>query len=175
MKLLKTKNRLYYRNGDNKLSEYQLLTQFNPAFINKKIKMCELQIESMYHMSASTITCDEIMGVVSVSYPIEKLVIKIIKTKAGLQNLKNRSINNMALLKNILNHYTEKEKKQVVKYMRSNGRYKPYKVIERLQVDLYQANIKQRSERQKQRNTAIENSKIARVNAYHQSSHVKVV
>ncbi|MCT6650026.1 spore coat protein, partial [Staphylococcus aureus] len=26
MKLLKTKNCLYYRNGDNKLSEYQLLT-----------------------------------------------------------------------------------------------------------------------------------------------------
>lgn len=35
--------------------------------------------------------------------------------------------------------------------------------------------LKQRSERQKQRNTAIENSKIARVNAYHQSSYVKVV
>ncbi|MCE3403325.1 spore coat protein, partial [Staphylococcus aureus] len=29
MKLLKTKNCLYYRNGDNKLSEYQLLTQCN--------------------------------------------------------------------------------------------------------------------------------------------------
>ncbi|MGJ9842082.1 spore coat protein, partial [Staphylococcus aureus] len=71
----------------------------------------------------------------------------------------------------VLNHYTEKEQKQVVKYMRSNGRYKPYNVIERLQV----ASIKQRSERQKQRNTAIENSKIARVNAYHQSSYVKVV
>ncbi|MDF4036607.1 spore coat protein [Staphylococcus aureus] len=174
MRLIKTKHRLYYRNGDNKLSEYQLLTQFNPAFINKKIKMCEFQIESMYHMSAST-TCDEIMGVVSVSYPIEKLVIKIIETKARLQNYKNRSISNMALLKNVLNYYTEEEKKQVVKYMRSNGRYKPYNVIERLQVDLYQASIKQRSERQKQRNTAIENSKIARVNAYHQSSHVKVV
>ncbi|EVE07520.1 hypothetical protein T759_02623, partial [Staphylococcus aureus SJOS6004] len=78
---------------------------------------------------------------------------------------------NMALLKKVLNHYTEKEQKQVVKYMRSNGRYKPYNVIERLQV----ASIKQRSERQKQRNTAIENSKIARVNAYHQSSYVKVV
>ncbi|HDL6589265.1 TPA: spore coat protein, partial [Staphylococcus aureus] len=87
------------------------------------------------------------------------------------QNYKNRSINNMALLKKVLNHYTEKEQKQVVKYMRSNGRYKPYNVIERLQV----ASIKQRSERQKQRNTAIENSKIARVNAYHQSSYVKVV
>ncbi len=62
MKLLKTKNCLYYHNGDNKLSDYQLLTQFNPAFINKKIKMCEFQIESMYHMSASTTTCDEIMG-----------------------------------------------------------------------------------------------------------------
>ncbi|PVW01155.1 spore coat protein, partial [Staphylococcus aureus] len=88
---------------------------------------------------------------------------------------KNRSISNMVLLKTVLNHYTEKEQKQVVKYMRSNGRYKPYNVIERLQVDLYQASIKQRSERQKQRNIAIENSKIARVNAYHQSSHVKVV
>ena len=32
--------------------------------------------------------------------------------------------------------------------MRSNGRYKPYSVIERLQVELYQASIKQRSERQ---------------------------
>ncbi|HDZ3326706.1 TPA: spore coat protein [Staphylococcus aureus] len=175
MKLFKPKHCLYYLNGDNKLSEYQLLTQFNPAFINKKIKMCEFQIESMYHMSASTTTCDEIMGVVSVSYPIEKLVIKIIETKAGLQNYKRLSINNITLLKTVLNRYTEKEKKQVVKYMRSNGRYKPCNVIERLQVDLYQASIKQRSERQKQRNTAIENSKIARVNAYHQSSHVKVV
>ncbi|WP_437213387.1 spore coat protein, partial [Staphylococcus aureus] len=156
-------------------SEYQLLTQFNPAFINKKIKMCEFQIESMYHMSASTTTCDEIMGVVSVSYPIEKLVIQIIETKARLQNYKKRSISNMALLKNVLTFYTEKEKKQVVKYMRSNGRYKPYNVIERLQVDLYRESIKQRSERQKQRNTAIENSKIARVNAYHQSTYVKVV
>ncbi|EOD3697021.1 TPA: spore coat protein, partial [Staphylococcus aureus] len=107
--------------------------------------------------------------------PIEKLVIKIIETKARLQNYKNRSISNMVLLKTVLNHYTEKEQKQVVKYMRSNGRYKPFNVIERLQVDLYQASIKQRSERQKQRNTAIENSKIARVNAYHQSSYVKVV
>ncbi|HDG6277219.1 TPA: spore coat protein, partial [Staphylococcus aureus] len=123
----------------------------------------------------STTTCDEIMGVVSVSYPIEKLVIQIIETKARLQNYKKRSISNMALLKNVLTFYTEKEKKQVVKYMRSNGRYKPYNVIERLQVDLYRESIKQRSERQKQRNTAIENSKIARVNAYHQSTYVKVV
>ncbi|HDG6222227.1 TPA: spore coat protein, partial [Staphylococcus aureus] len=112
---------------------------------------------------------------VSVSYPIEKLVIQIIETKARLQNYKKRSISNMALLKNVLTFYTEKEKKQVVKYMRSNGRYKPYNVIERLQVDLYRESIKQRSERQKQRNTAIENSKIARVNAYHQSTYVKVV
>ncbi|HEG8937641.1 TPA: spore coat protein, partial [Staphylococcus aureus] len=37
MKLSKSKNVLYYRNNGNKLSEYQLLTQFNPAFINKKI------------------------------------------------------------------------------------------------------------------------------------------
>ena len=75
--------------------------------------MCEFQIESMYHLSASTTTCDEIMGVVSVSYPIEKLVIKIIETKARLQNYKNRSISNMVLLKMVLNHYTEESRSKL--------------------------------------------------------------
>lgn len=113
MKLNKAQKVLYYRNNDNKLSEYQLLTQFNPVFINKKIQMCEYQIESMYHMNTSTTTCDEIFGVVSVSYPIEKLAIKIIEAKAGLVNYKKRSMCNMEILKSVLNQYSEKEKKQV--------------------------------------------------------------
>ncbi|NJH78457.1 spore coat protein [Staphylococcus agnetis] len=175
MKLSKSKNVLYYRNNGNKLSEYQLLTQFNPVFINKKIQMCEFQIESMYHMNTSTTTCDEIFGVVSVSYPIEKLAIKIIEAKAGLVNYKKRSMRNMEILKSVLNQYTEKEKKQVIRYMRSNGQYKPYNVIERLQTDLYHLNIKQRIARQKQRDMMIENSKRERVNAYHKKPMLKVV
>lgn len=175
MKLNKAQKVLYYRNNGNKLSEYQLLTQFNPVFINKKIQMCEFQIESMYHMNTSTTTCDEIFGVVSVSYPIEKLAIKIIEAKAGLQNFKNRSLRNLEMLKCVLNQYTEKEKQQVVKYMRSNGRYKPYNVIERLQVDLYHLNIKQRIARQKQRDMMIEKNKRECVNAYHKKPMLKVV
>ncbi|WP_369040987.1 spore coat protein [Staphylococcus chromogenes] len=175
MKLSKSKNVLYYRNNGNKLSEYQLLTQFNPVFINKKIQMCEFQIESMYHMNTSTTTCDEIFGVVSISYPIEKLAIKIIEMKDGLHNYKRRSMRNMEILKSVLNQYSEKEKKQVVRYMRSNGRYKPYNVIERLQIDLYHLNIKQRIVRQKQRYMKVEKNKRERVNAYHKKPMLKVV
>ncbi|UXS67779.1 spore coat protein [Staphylococcus chromogenes] len=175
MKLIKAQKVLYYHNNGNKLSEYQLLTQFNPVFINKKIKMCEFQIESMYHMNTSTTTCDEIFGVVSISYPIEKLAIKIIEAKTGLQKYKKRSIRDMEILKSVLNHYTEEEKQQVVKYMRSNGQYKPYNVIERLQIDLYHLNIKQRVARQNQRNMMIEKSKRERVNAYHKKRMLKVV
>ncbi len=99
MKLLKTKNCLYYRNGDNKLSDYQLLTQFNPAFINKKIRCVNSKLKYVPYECIDN-KHDEIMGVVSVSYPIE-LVIKIIETKARLQNYKNRSISNMVLLKTV--------------------------------------------------------------------------
>ncbi|PTG22453.1 hypothetical protein BU632_08405 [Staphylococcus chromogenes] len=59
--------------------------------------------------------------------------------------------------------------------MRSNGRYKPYNVIERLQGDLYHLNIKQRIARQKQRDMMIENSKHEHVNAYHKKPMLKVV
>lgn len=59
--------------------------------------------------------------------------------------------------------------------MRSNGRYKPYNVIERLQVDLYHLNIKQRIARQKQRDMMIEKNKHERVNEYHKKPMLKVV
>ncbi|MBA8764178.1 spore coat protein [Staphylococcus coagulans] len=175
MRLKRAEKVLHYRVVDNKISEYKLLTQFNPLFINKKIVMCERQIEALYDLNTSTVTCDEVYGMVSVSYPIEKLVVRIVQEKEGLSNFKNRAIENIKMIKQVLQFYTAQERKQVIKYMRSNGRYKPSDVIERLQVDLYQVYIKQRVERQKRINTMIKNSKRVRVNEYNRRTHLKVV
>ncbi|MEB6230017.1 pathogenicity island protein [Staphylococcus xylosus] len=120
-----------------KISEYELLTKYNPQYINSKIKMAQSHIDEMYHLSTSITTCDSIMGIVSVSYPVDKLVIWISETKDNLNKFKDDSIKRLSILKQVLGDYTQGEQKQVARYLRSNGRIKPYNTIERLQVDLF--------------------------------------
>ena len=45
-----------------KISEYELLTKYNPKYINSKIKLAQSHISEMYHLSTSITTCDDIMG-----------------------------------------------------------------------------------------------------------------
>ena len=66
---------------ETKISEYALLTEYNPKFINTKIKAITTQIEMMYHLNISHMTTSDVHGVVSISYPLEKLVINIIDEK----------------------------------------------------------------------------------------------
>ena len=80
---------------------------------------------------------NDIMGVISVSYPVDKLVIWICEKKADLKRFKNDSSVRLSLLKQVLNTYTKEERQQVVRYMQSHGRIKEHRLIERLQVDLY--------------------------------------
>ncbi|PNZ86334.1 pathogenicity island protein [Staphylococcus devriesei] len=122
------------------ISEYELLTKYNPKYINTKIKLAQSHIEEMYHLSTSITTCDEIVGMISISYPVDKLVIWICEKKADLKRFKDNSSMRLSLLKQVLNTYTKEEQQQVVRYMQSNGRIKPYTLIERLQVDLYNIN-----------------------------------
>ncbi|MEJ7148947.1 pathogenicity island protein, partial [Staphylococcus warneri] len=82
-------------------------------------------------------TCDDIMGVISVSYPVDNLVIWISETKGNLKRFKDDSAIRLYLLKQVLNTYTEEEQQKVVRYMQSHGRIKLHELIERLQVDLY--------------------------------------
>ena len=109
-----------------KISEYELLTKYNPKYINSKIKTAKSHIDEMYHLSTSITTCDDIMGVISVSYPVDNLVIWISETKDNLKRFKDDSVMRLYLLKQILNTY-----------MQSHGRIKSRELIERLQVDLY--------------------------------------
>ena len=121
----------------SKISEYELLTKYNPKYINSKIKTAQSHIDEMYHLSTSITTCDDIMGVISVSYPVDKLVIWISETKNNLKRFKDDSAIRLYLLKQVLNTYTKEEQQKVVRYMQSHGRIKTHELIERLQVDLY--------------------------------------
>lgn len=120
-----------------KVSEYELLTKYNPKYINSKIKTAQSHIDEMYHLSTSITTCDDIMGVISVSYPVDNLVIWISETKDNLKRFKDDSAMRLSVLKQVLNTYTQNEQKQVARYLQTNGRIKPYETIECLQVDLF--------------------------------------
>ena len=122
---------------ETKISEYTLLTEYNPKFINTKIKAITTQIEMMYHLNISHMTTNDVYGVVSISYPLEKLVISIIDEKEKLQRFKTKSNRNMQQLKQIIKKYTPSEQKDIMYYMQSNGSVIDYDLIERLQRDLY--------------------------------------
>lgn len=122
---------------ENKISEYTLLTEYNPNFINTKIKAITTQIEMMYHLNISHMTTNDVHGVVSISYPLEKLVIDIIGEKEKLKHFKIKSNRNMQQLKQVIKQYTPNEQKEIMYYMQSNGSTIDYSLIERLQRDLY--------------------------------------
>ncbi len=122
---------------ETKISEYTLLTEYNPKFINTKIKAITTQIEMMYHLNISHMTTNDVYGVVSISYPLEKLVIDIIGEKEKLKHFKTKSNRNMQQLKQVIKQYTPNEQKEIMYYMQSNGSTIDYSLIERLQRDLY--------------------------------------
>ena len=124
---------------ETKISEYTLLTEYNPKFINTKIKAITTQIEMMYHLNISHMTTSDVHGVVSISYPLEKLVINIIDEKEKLQRFKTKSNRNMQQLKQIIKKYTPSEQKEIMYYIRSNGAAVDSELINRLRCDLYKA------------------------------------
>ena len=122
---------------ETKISEYTLLTEYNPKFINTKIKAIITQIEMMYHLNISHMTTSEVYGVITISYPLEKLAITIIEEKEKLKYFKTESNSNMQQLKQVIKRYTPGEQKEIMYYMQSNGSTIDYDLIERLQRDLY--------------------------------------
>ncbi|MEX6311835.1 pathogenicity island protein [Staphylococcus saprophyticus] len=150
MKLKRCKSVLLYKE-EMKITEYELLTSYNPQFINSKIRAIQEQIDAMYHLNTSHMVCDDVAGVITVSYPLEKLVIWIIDQKEELNCFKTNSTKKLNLLKKLISNYTPKEQNEVMRYFKSNGSNKPIKTIDKLQVDLYKVHHHKRLERNKQR------------------------
>ncbi|WP_436868559.1 pathogenicity island protein [Mammaliicoccus sciuri] len=150
MRLKRCKSVLLYKE-EMKITEYELLTSYNPQFINSKIRATQEQIDAMYHLNTSHMMCDDVAGVITVSYPLEKLVIWIIDQKEELNRFKTNSTKKLNLLKKIITNYTPMEQNEVMRYFKSNGSNKPVKTIDKLQVDLYKVHHHKRLERNKQR------------------------
>lgn len=150
MRLKCCKSVLLYKE-EMKITEYELLTSYNPQFINSKIRAIQEQIDAMYHLNVSHTVCDDVAGVITVSYPLEKLVIWIIDQKEELNRFKTNSTKKLNLLKKLISNYTSKEQNEVMRYFKSNGSNKPIKTIDKLQVDLYKVHHHKRLERNKQR------------------------
>ncbi|PTH62586.1 pathogenicity island protein [Staphylococcus arlettae] len=149
MILKRCKSVLWYYE-EKKITEYELLTHYNPQFINSKIRAIQEQIDAMYHLNVSHMSCDDVMGVISISYPLEKLVLWIIDQKEELNRFKNSSTKKLNLLKKIIHNYTPKEQQEVMRYFKSNGSNKPLKTIDKLQEDLYKVHHYERIKRHKQ-------------------------
>ena len=150
MRLKRCKSVLLYKE-EMKITEYELLTSYNPQFINSKIRAIQEQIDAIYHLNTSHMMCDDVAGVITVSYPLEKLVIWIIDQKEELNRFKTNSTKKLNLLKKLISNYTAKEQNEVMRYFKSNGSNKPIKTIDKLQVDLYKVHHHKRLERNKQR------------------------
>lgn len=152
MKLKRCNQILHYEGG--KITEYELLTRYNPRFINSKIQAIQYQINAVYSLNQSHVVSCDVRGFITVSYPVDKLVIWIIEQKEALERYKTASSGNLATLKRVVSRYTPQEQKDIIRYMASNGRYRPIGVIERLQVDLYRTVNNARQKRNRGRREA---------------------
>lgn len=147
--LLKESKHTFSYEREERISKYELLIKYNPQFINRKCQALEEQINAMYHLNISHMTCDEATGVVVTSYPLEKLVVWIIEKKEELEHYKKQSSERLNLLKRIISTYKYQDQQEIMHYMRTNGIYKPHKSIEKLCEDLYKQTHKARLIRQK--------------------------
>ncbi|WP_432755897.1 pathogenicity island protein [Staphylococcus pseudoxylosus] len=149
MILKRSKSILWYKE-EMKITEYELLSQYSPYIMKRKIKSIQESIDAAYHLSTSHTTFDEVEGMISVSRSVEKLVIWITEQKEELNRFKNSSTKKLNLLKKIIHNYTPKEQQEVMRYFKSNGSNKPLKTIDKLQEDLYKVHHYERIKRNKQ-------------------------
>lgn len=115
---LKRENKEYKYYQDGKVLEWVILTRFNPFYISAKIRAKYFYIETLYHLNTSHCVFDENRGVVSVSYPLDRLVLKIIEEKNKLSRYEKESLKKIDMLKQVMDSYDNKDKKLHIKQCR---------------------------------------------------------
>lgn len=136
MKLVRTHKTFRYFDT-KRITQFDLLSKYNPYYISKKITMLADQIEDMYHL---TISHTENTGIAytSVSYPLDSLVIWIVEQKLALERYKKYSNANMQLLKVVMSSYSKAQQKAIRNFMKTNGLHYPEAEIKMLIRDLEQ-------------------------------------
>lgn len=129
------------------LSDYELLTRFNPQFISEKISGAELDIEAMYDRTYPHLASDEYLHQIYYeAFPLETLAIEIMEQKQNLDKFVRKSQRDMKVFYKVIGKYSINEQNDIKRYMRTNGAYIP-DIIDRLKLELYEAVNEARNKR----------------------------
>ncbi|TDL37709.1 pathogenicity island protein [Macrococcoides bohemicum] len=148
MKLKQCTKRLVYHH--DKLTHYELLRHYNYYFISEKIKRFEQTIDELYSLNTSHTVNDNVLGIISVCVPTDKLAIEIIEVKERLKSYRDKYENNVQILNDLITSYSIQERKEIDKYFMTDGEYNPIIII-RLRKDLYKIVNHKRNQRNKAR------------------------
>lgn len=141
------------------LTEYELLTRFNPIYIANKTAVIREQIQEMYYKNTPVSQTLEVGLFTTVTYPLEKLVIDIVDAKESLSRYERQSIENLNMLKEVMDSKNRYEQVEIMKYFNSKGLYRPFELIEQLRRDLYELSNSERNKRDSERMKAKEERK----------------
>lgn len=92
--------------------DYELLTRFNPEYINSKVAIIEQDIESMYDRTYPHLVGDNVVGgIYYESFSLEHLAIDIMEQKDRLAKYKRKSKKYLKYFYIVLDEYNSKEKR----------------------------------------------------------------
>lgn len=133
------------------VSDYELLTRFNPYYISEKISGAEEDIEAMYDRTYPHLASDEYLHQIYYeSFPLEKLAIEIMEQKQKLDKFVRKSQRDLKAFYKVIGKYTINEQNDIKRYMKSNATYNP-DIIDRLKLELYELVIDDRTKRNEMR------------------------
>ncbi|WP_418129191.1 hypothetical protein RAL98_04250 [Staphylococcus sp. HKU1] len=135
------------------VSDYELLTRFNPYYISEKISGAEEDIEAMYDRTYPHLASDEYLHQIYYeSFPLEKLAIEIMEQKQKLDKFVRKSQRDLKAFYKVIGKYKINEQNDIKRYMKSNATYTP-DIIDRLKSELYELVIDDRTKRNELRET----------------------
>ena len=133
------------------VSDYELLTRFNPYYISEKISGAEEDIEAMYDRTYPHLASDEYLHQIYYeAFPLETLAIEIMEQKQKLDKFVRKSQRDLKSFYKVIGKYTINEQNDIKRYMKSNATYIP-DIIDRLNSELYELVIDDRTKRNEMR------------------------
>lgn len=117
-------------------SDYELLTQYNPYYIKRKIEDMQVYIESSYTRGLPRLTNDG-LNVTYESVGLETLALDVIQLKEDMNKFKIKSLYKLRVCRNVLSHFDKSAQRDIMRYFESFGEYRPDKLINDFSTQVY--------------------------------------
>lgn len=109
-------------------SDYELLTQYNPYYVSEKIEDMQMYIESSYTRGLPRLTNDG-TNTMYESVSLETLALDVIQLKEDLTTFKIKSLHKLRACRYALSRFDKQSQKEIMKYFKTFGAYRPDKLI----------------------------------------------